>query len=261
MAGAIRLLSAAGCVAPWEEAEELTAAALGDAGLLAGLLRRRTAGEPLAWVTGTSVFCGCTIAVSRGVYVPRWQSEPLAERAADLLPPAGRAIDLGTGSGAVACVLRDRHPHASVLGTECDPVAARCARGNGVTVAQGDLFEGVPAVWRRTVDVVVGILPYVPTHELVYLPRDVRDFEPTAALDGGDGGLAVIRRAVHQAPAWLRPGGNLLLEIGGDQHDALAVLLETDLFVDVGVITDEDGDSRGVVARYTGHLAGDPLEL
>ncbi len=258
MAEAIRRLTAAGCVAPREEAEELAAAACGDLGVLGELLWRRTAGEPLAWVTGTSVFCGCTIGVSGGVYVPRWQSEPLAERAAELLPPAGRAIDLGTGSGALACVLLDRGPGSSVLGTECDPVAARCARGNGVTVAEGDLFEGVPMAWRRTVDVIVAVLPYVPTRELVYLPRDVRSFEPSVALDGGDGGLAVIRRAVHQAPAWLRPGGHVLLEIGGDQVEALTAILEAELFGDLDVMIDEDGDPRGVVARHTGHVSRDP---
>jgi release factor glutamine methyltransferase len=258
---AVLRLTAAGCVAPQEEAEELASAALGDAGLLARLLARRAAGEPLAWVTGTSVFCGCTIAVSPGVYVPRWQSEPLAERAVELLPPTGRAIDLGTGSGAVACVLRDRHPGASVLGTECDPVAALCAQRNGVTVAEGDLFEGVPPAWRRTVDVIVAVLPYVPTRELAYLPRDVRAFEPAVALDGGDGGLAVIRRAVRQAPAWLQTGGHVLLEIGGDQFEVLAAILEAERFVGVREMTDEDGDPRGVVARYTGRHADHPAEL
>jgi len=261
MAEAVDRLTAAGCVAPGEEAQELAAAARGDAARLAALLQRRSAGEPLAWVTGTSVFCGCAIAVSPGVYVPRWQSEPLAERAAALLPATGRAIDLGTGSGAVACVLLARRPGASVLGTECDPVAARCARGNGVTVAEGDLFDSVPTVWRGTVDVVVAVLPYVPTGELVYLPRDVRAFEPAAALDGGNGGLAVIRRAVRQAPGWLRHGGHVLVEIGGDQSDVLAAILEAERFVDVEVMTDGDGDPRGVVARYTGGLVDDPLVL
>jgi release factor glutamine methyltransferase len=261
LAEAVGRLTVAGCVAPVEEAEELVAAARGDAARLAALLQRRTAGEPLAWVTGTSDFCGCAIAVSPGVYVPRWQSEPLAERAAALLPSAGRAIDLGTGSGAVACVLLARRPGASVLGTECDPVAARCARGNGVTVAEGDLFDGVPTAWRGTVDVVVAVLPYVPTGELAHLPRDVRAFEPAAALDGGNGGLAVIRRAVRQAPGWLRHGGHVLAEIGGDQSDVLAAILEAERFVDVEVMTDEDGDPRGVVARYTGRLVADPLVL
>lgn len=245
---ATRRLATAGCIFAKEEVEELAAAALGDAEVLAALVERRTTGEPLAWITGKVVFCGCSVAVAPGVYVPRWQSEPLAERAAELLPPHGRAIDLGTGSGAIACVLRDRRPGAAVLGTEIDLVAAQCARGNGVTVADGDLFEHVPASWKGRVDVIVAVLPYVPTVEIAYLPRDVRTFEPASALDGGDDGLAVLRRAVSGARAWLGDGGHVLFEIGGDQPDALIPILQAAGFGKVGVMSDADGEPRGVEA-------------
>jgi release factor glutamine methyltransferase len=245
---AIHRLRAAGCVAPDEEAAELAAIARGDDDRLAALVERRTTGEPLAWITGSSSFCGRVVAVAAGVYVPRWQSEPLAERAAELLPSDGRAIDLGTGSGAIACVLIDRRPGASILGTETDPVAAACARSNGVPVADGDLFEGVPASWMGSVDVIVGVLPYVPTGEIEYLPRDVRDFEPTAALDGGIEGLAVVRRAAADARQWLRPGGHLLFEIGGDQPKVLAAILETSQFASIRVMADTDGDPRAIEA-------------
>lgn len=249
MAEAVHRLTAAGCVAPVEEVEELAAAALGEPGTLGRFLERRVAGEPLAWITGTSGFCGCSVAVCPGVYVPRWQSEPMAERAAELLPPDGRAIDLGTGSGAIARVLLERRPRASVLGTECDPVAARCARSNGIPLAEGDLFENVPRSWKATVDVIVAVLPYVPTRSLAFLPRDVRDFEPMSALDGGGDGLTVIRRALVEAPRWLRPGGHVLFEIGGDQPGPMAAILEMEGFDDVSVMVDDDGDPRAVVAR------------
>jgi release factor glutamine methyltransferase len=245
---AVRLLAAAGCVAPEEEAEELAAAARGDAEVMAGLVGRRTTGEPLAWITGSIQFCGSSIAVTPGVYVPRWQSEPLAQRAAELLSPAGRAIDLGTGCGAIARLLLERHPGASVLGTERDPQAARCARSNGVIVAEGDLFEGVPQSWKGEVDVIVAVLPYVPTGEIPFLPRDVRAFEPALALDGGDDGLAVVRRAVIEGRQWLRPGGHILVEIGGNQADALAPILEIARFDRIRLIVDADGDPRGVEA-------------
>ena len=248
LSDAVHRLSAAGCVAPVEEAAELVAIARGDDQRLATLVERRTTGEPLAWITGSSRFCGRVVAVAAGVYVPRWQSEPLAERAAELLPPDGRAIDLGTGSGAIASVLIDRRPGASVLGTETDPVAAACARSNGVTVAEGDLFEGVPASWKGSVDVIVGVLPYVPTDEIEYLPRDVRDFEPTSALDGGVDGLAIVRRAASEAQQWVRPGGHFLFEIGGDQPEVLAPILEKSQFASIRVISDADGDPRGIEA-------------
>jgi release factor glutamine methyltransferase len=241
-------LTAAGCVAAEEEAGELAAAAGGDAGVLAALVGRRAVGEPLAWITGTVVFCGCDIVVLPGVYVPRWQSEPLAERAVELLSSGGRAIDLGTGSGAIARVLLEHRPEASILGTERDPLAAMCARRNGVTVAEGDLFGGVPTSWGGTVDVVVGVLPYVPSDQIAYLPRDVRAFEPLSALDGGHDGLAVVRRAVAETGRWLKKGGHLLLEVGGDQPGAIGPVLEAEGFEQVRVISDADGDPRGVEA-------------
>jgi len=251
LSDATRRLITAGCVAADEEVAELAAVSHADGGVLAVLVDRRTRGEPLAWITGTARFCGCTIVVDPGVYVPRWQSEPLAERAADLLAPDGRAIDLGTGSGAIARVLLERRPAASVLGTECDPASARCARRNGVAVAEGDLFEGVPPAWTGTVDVVVGVLPYVPTDQLEYLPRDVRDFEPRGALDGGTDGLDVVRRAVIGARPWLRDGGHLLLEIGGEQPRAIVAVLERARFAGVRIVADADGDPRRVEAVAT----------
>jgi release factor glutamine methyltransferase len=94
-------LAAAGCIAPEEEARELLRAA-SDERTLEEWIRRRERGEPLAWITGITTFCGRSIRVDPGVYVPRPQSEELARRAAAFLPQSGRALDLCTGSGAVA---------------------------------------------------------------------------------------------------------------------------------------------------------------
>jgi release factor glutamine methyltransferase len=248
LSAATHRLAAAGCVAAQEEAELLAAAANGDEELLAALVERRTTGEPLAWITGVAQFCDCPVAVMPGVFVPRWQSERLAERAVQLMPPLGRAIDLGTGSGAIAMVLMARRPDASVLGVDPDPVAGECARKNGVTVVQGDLFEPVPRSWKGTVDLVVGVLPYVPTGEIPYLPRDVPAFEPLSALDGGTDGLCLIRRAVGESREWLRDGGHILMEVGGDQPRALNPVLETAGFGSIRVALDEDGDPRSVEA-------------
>ncbi|MGH7759677.1 MAG: putative protein N(5)-glutamine methyltransferase, partial [Candidatus Dormibacteria bacterium] len=124
----LRQLVEAGCVSARDEARQLVAAAGGEKERLRPLVRRRVGGEPLAWVTGGTVFCGLRIAVHPGVFVPRWHSEPLARRAARLLPHGGRALDIGTGCGAIAGVLRHRRPGASVLASDSDPEAVRCAR-------------------------------------------------------------------------------------------------------------------------------------
>ena len=125
-----------------EEALELTAAAPDDV-TLDGWVARRTAGEPLAWITGTAKFCGISVSIDPGVYVPRWQSEPLARKAADLLPTDGTGVDLCAGSGAVALVLRAAHPRALVLATEAHPLAFANARRNGVDVRKGHLLVRV----------------------------------------------------------------------------------------------------------------------
>ncbi len=239
-------------MAPDDEADELLSCGGSDAEL-AAMVRRRLAGEPLAWIVGRVRFCGLDILVEPGVYVPRWQSEALVRRAVKLLPDDGAAVDLGTGTGAIACVLHEARPGAVVVGTELDPVAAGCARRNGATVFVGDLDEALPRELAVRVDVMVGVLPYVPHDALDLLPRDVREYEPQQALDGGRDGLELVARAVRRSSGWLRPGGWLLLEVGSDQIDAGTALFEASGFSELDVVEDGDGDARGVVGRRTPH--------
>lgn len=226
----------------------MIAAAGGDRRLLEGWTARRLAGEPLEWILGFATFLGLRVAIEPGVYVPRPQTEVLARRAVEALPEKGTAVDLCTGSGALALALRRARPAARVLGTDIDPVACRCARANGVEVYRGDLADPLPAGLTGTVDVVTGVVPYVPTEELGFLPRDVRCYEPALALDGGAGGTVLLTRAVQAAATLLRPGGRLLLELGGDQDELLGPPLAGAGFTAVERLVDEDGDLRGIGA-------------
>jgi release factor glutamine methyltransferase len=239
-------LRAAGCVAAEEEAAALVDVAR-DAADLEAMVVRRTGGEPLAWVLGWVDFCGIRLTVHPGVYVPRWQSEDLARRAADLLAPGGSAVDLCTGAGALARVLQCRG--GPVVATDIDPIAVTCARANGVDALLGDLDGPLPETLRGTVDVMTAVVPYVPADELRYLPRDVTAHEPRAALDGGPGGLAVLSAVVARSVRWLRPGGWLLLELGGDQAALVARQMGDAGFVDVAVRDDDDGDDRAIEGR------------
>ncbi len=249
--GVTRALAHAGCVAAEDEALELLAAA-SDTDMLAQMLARRVTGEPLAWITGRTAFCGLEVAVDPGVYVPRWQSEPLARLAARLLPPAGVGVDLCTGSGAVAMVMQARRPAARVVATEIDPVAVDCARRNGVTVCVGDLLLALPSDLVSGVDVMVGVLPYVPEDSLHLLPRDVQAFEPRVALDGGADGLGPLRSVVGASPSWVRSGGWLALEVGGDQVGPATTLFELAGFGAMGVLEDADGDPRAIYGQLAG---------
>jgi release factor glutamine methyltransferase len=241
-------LSEAGVLAADEEAAELIARAGDDPDFLDSLVQRRIRGEPLAWITGSVRFCGVKVRVHPGVYVPRWQSEPLARRALDRLPTNGSAIDVCTGSGAIAKVLTLSRPDARVMASDIDDRAVACAAANGVDVYQGDLFASMPRTLEGLVDVVVGVVPYVPTAELVTLPRDTLVFESALAFDGGPDGTDVLRRVLIEAPRFLRPGGVLLLELGGDQADLLADDLARLGYVNVAQLVDEDGDLRGIDA-------------
>lgn len=242
-------LRAAGCVAAEEEAALVVGRAGGDPDRLRDLIARRCTGEPLAWLIGSVPFCGETVVVHPGVYVPRWQTEPMATEAVDRLPERGSAVDLCTGAGAIATVLARRRPAARVVATEIDPTALACARANGVEVLEGDLAAPLPDELRGTVDVVTAVVPYVPTGELRLLPRDVLAHESRRALDGGDDGTDLLVRAASEATELLRSGGSLLLELGGDQADLLAPTLQTLGYGEVDQLVDDDGDVRAVVAR------------
>jgi release factor glutamine methyltransferase len=251
LASVTRALERAGCVAAGAEAAELVAAAA-DGKALRQMLARRETGEPLAWITGRTTFCGLDVAVQPGVYVPRWQTEPLARLAARLLPPGGVGVDLCTGAGAVGLFMQRARPASRVVATEIEPVAAACARRNGLVVFEGHLDEPLPIELASRVDVMTGVLPYVPSDAFHLLPRDVASFEPRRSLDGGDGGVALVSAAVRHSPRWVKAGGWLLLEVGGDQVGEVTSMMTTAGYGDIEVLEDEDGDPRGIAGRKKG---------
>jgi release factor glutamine methyltransferase len=241
-------LSAAGFIAAEEEADEILTRAAGDPTILESLVGRRLTGEPLAWITGNVWFCGVQIRVDPGVYVPRWQSEALARRAVERLPANGVGIDLCTGSGAVARILATNRPGARVVASDVDERAVACAVANGVEVYRGDLFAPLPSELAGRVAVAAGVAPYVPTPALPLLQRDTFAFESPLAYDGGQDGTDILRRVLRDSPRFLSRGGALLLELGGDQADALGDDLACLGYVDVSVLTDDEGDVRGIEA-------------
>jgi release factor glutamine methyltransferase len=241
-----------GCVAPEAEADALLEASSEGRGRVGDLVARRLRGEPLAWITGRVTFCGLRVRVDPGVFVPRPHTEALARRAARLLPDAGTAVDLCSGSGAVAAVLRAARPHAKVVATDLDPAAVACARRNGVEALEGDLDEPLPRSLRGRVEVVTAVVPYVPTEELHLLPRDVIANEPRRALDGGPGGTEVLVRAAAAAGRLLAPGGAVLLELGGDQSDDVALAFASAGLGRIRIHRNRDGRARAIEARRPG---------
>jgi release factor glutamine methyltransferase len=238
-------LAGAGCVVPGEEALELVGRAP-DRDTLRAWTDRRCQGEPLEWIVGFGRFCGREIVVAGGVYVPRVQTEELATRAAWLLPPGGRAADLCGGTGAVADHLRASVARAEVVTTDVDARAAECARRNRVPAVVCDLGA---ALRPGAFDLVTAVPPYVPTPDLQFLPSDVQRWEPRSALDGGPDGLTVLRRVVTGAARLLKPGGWLVVEVGGEQDGGLGPDLAAAGFGPARSWHDGEGDLRGLAAR------------
>ena len=243
-------LAAAGCVSAAAEADWLLEEAP-DEGTLRAMVARRAAGEPLQYVIGWAPFGPLKLRVGPGVFVPRPETETLADRAAAFLrgrPMPRVAVDLCTGSGAIACFLAAEAPGTRVLATELDPGALAWARGNaerhGVELLAGDLDEPLPAELAGHLDVLCANVPYVPSRAIATLPSDVRDHEPRLSLDGGPDGLDVFRRLAGRATHWLAPGGRLYAEIGEDQAEAAAALLAEAGLAEVAVHQDLVGRDR-----------------
>ncbi len=154
-----------------------------------------------------------------------------------------------------------RRPHARVVASDLDPRAVACARANGVDARQGDLFAPLP---DEPVDVITAVVPYVPTRALPLLQRDTFTFETPLAYDGGEEGLDLLRRVLAEAPKRLKPGGTLVLELGGAQAGDLDEEIARLPYSGLTEIVDEYGDLRGLEAqrasvteRYFGAVASE----
>lgn len=188
---------------------------------------RRAAGEPVAYILGAAGFYGREFRVDDRVLVPRPETEHLVEEAIRFVRGPMRVLDVGTGSGAIACSIAAETP-AIVDATDVSPaaieIAAENARRLGVanrcTFRCGDLVEPVRG---RRYDVVVANLPYVPTGDVPALPGPA-SFEPRLALDGGPDGLALYRRLLPQLPAIVNDESLILLEAAPPTIEELANL-------------------------------------
>jgi release factor glutamine methyltransferase len=223
------------------------------------LAARRAAREPLQHITGSAAFRSLELAVGPGVFVPRPETEHVAQFAIDALRQAASpdpiAVDLGTGSGAIALSLAVEVPHARVLGVEKSPEALPWTRRNfaasgaaNATLVDGDLAD--PALLAELdgrVDVVISNPPYVPTDAI---PRDpeVRLFDPAMALYGGPDGLDLVRALSRTALRLAHPGALLVIEHGELQGEAIRSLLEADGWRAASTHPDLTGRDRATTA-------------
>ncbi|WP_243705004.1 putative protein N(5)-glutamine methyltransferase [Micromonospora sp. KC723] len=247
-------LRAAGCVYAEDEAD-LLIAAVDTPAALTRLVDRRVAGEPLEYLLGWAEFCGLRVAVAPGVFVPRARTALLVAAAAALAGPAPAVADLCCGSGATTLALAARLAPRWLAAVDLDPAAVACARrnlaGRSVEVLHGDLYDPLPAAWRGRLDLVVANAPYVPTSAVALMPAEARRYEARVALDGGADGLAVLRRVAAGAVEWLAPGGQLVVEVGESQVDALDAELRA-VGLRPRVVRAREWDATAMTARRPG---------
>lgn len=271
MASGSRVLAERGVMSPVREARRLLELAAGaSASLLTSgcrpsvgrryqaLLAARARRVPLTLLEGRTGFLDFDVAVQPGVFIPRPETEELAERAVAalrLLPAeAPRALDLGTGTGVLALALARARPDVRVVAVDASARALACARRNvkalglgmRVEVRRSDWFSDVPGPFH----LIVANPPYIARPDLTALEPEVRQYEPRRSLDGGPDGMSAIREILSGAPGHLVSGGTIFVEIGQDQGGDILKLAQANPFwVQTSVERDLAGKERFFIGR------------
>lgn len=222
---------------------------------VAALLQRRMTGLSVARILGVREFYGLDFTLNAATLEPRPDTELLVELALKALPPGGRLLDLGTGTGCIPIAVLVNRPDATGVAVDLSPEALAAARENADRHGVAERLEVLEGSWFAPLagapfDLIVSNPPYIASGVIPSLDPEVRDFDPRLALDGGPDGLAPYRIIAAQAGGWLKPGGQVLVEIGHDQGAAVSALFEAAGFADVAVHKDLAGLDRVVSAHH-----------
>ncbi|MBV8641604.1 MAG: peptide chain release factor N(5)-glutamine methyltransferase [Verrucomicrobia bacterium] len=220
-------------------------------------VRRRAEGEPLQHLLGHWDFFGRTFKTDRRALIPRSETELLVEEVLKRLairePKASRLVDVGTGSGILAITFALEQPELEVVAADISDDALALAQENAerlgvsqrIAFRRSDLLDQIDGSF----DWIVANLPYIPTGDISGLQREVR-FDPPTALDGGEDGLAIVKRLIESIPGKIASNGVVALEVGQGQAQALANFLARQNYRDVSIMKDYQGVERVLIARY-----------
>ena len=222
------------------------------------LVKRRIKHEPIAYIIGQKGFMDAVFVVTPAVLIPRPDTESIVEAVIQRLKKENhqslKILDLCTGSGAIGISLKQAFQEAHVTLTDISEGALAVAKINAerlcageVTVLLSDLFKAIPK--RETFDLIISNPPYIPQKVMQNLSVDVKNFEPTLALVGGDTGFDFYDRIIDQAKAYLKPHGKLVLEAGDDQDLMLIKQLEQGGYRVIALIPDLIKRNRGILAE------------
>ena len=228
-------------------------------------IERRVAGEPLQYVTGDTAFRHIIVRCEPEVLIPRPETELLVDfvldglpRAADGTPMPALVLEVGTGTGCIACSLARERAKTHVVATDVSPAAIALATRNRdalhlapyVDIVPSDLAAGIDPALMGHFEALVSNPPYIPSAVIPTLPHEVEGFEPHLALDGGQDGLDIYRRLLDLAPRALRPGGLFAVELFETTLDEAARLVrERGGWASVEVREDYTHRPRFLVAR------------
>jgi len=264
----------------------LTAA---ETDLLREFVKRRGQREPLQHIVGSTSFCGFEIAVNRHALVPRPETELLAEAGWQFLQgradlPVGQdaqqrvptsALDFGTGTGCIGIALAAKCPNAKIVATDISADALSLAKENAaanklaerIEFMEGEGFAALSGAAERgrlarefaeadtragrprSFDLIISNPPYIPSAEIATLQPEVRDFDPRSALDGGSDGLDFYRQLAAEAKPFLKPDGEIMLEFGDGQADAIKTIFENENWIVEAVKEDYSHRARILIAK------------
>ncbi len=232
------------------------------------MVSRRARREPLQYITGTQEFMGLEFEVGPGVLIPRPETELLVEetlKRVSFMGPDINIVDLCTGSGCIAVSIAKVLDDAKIFATDISGRALDTARRNAarhgvserIEFLRGDLFSALKnRGLEGKVDIMVSNPPYVAEEDFLKLEPEVKDFEPEEALCAGPDGLNFIKAIIEGAARWLKPGGELLIEIGYGQSDRVRGLFKDACsFEDIRIKKDFSGIDRIVRARFIGETS------
>ncbi|MDO5117547.1 MAG: peptide chain release factor N(5)-glutamine methyltransferase [Eggerthellaceae bacterium] len=225
-------------------------------------VKRRAEGEPLQYIIGEVGFRFLSIEVAHGVLIPRPETEVLVSELLASIPKEEegtvlRIVDVGTGSGCIACSIASERPDTHLFALDvapeaialCEKNASACGVSDRVTVIESDMLSSLDEALVGEVDAIVSNPPYIPTSVIETIPREVSDFEPRLALDGGADGLDAFRILLDQAQTYLKPSGVLAVELFEESLDEAARLANEKGYYDVRIVCDLAGRPRVLVAR------------
>lgn len=212
------------------------------------IAEKRAKGIPLCQIVGTAEFYGLEFLVDKNVLIPRFETELLVETVIKNIEK-GHGLDIGVGSGVIAVTL-NKLKNLKMTAVDISRKALRVAKKNAkkhmaeVELLRSDLFAGLK---DQNFDFIISNPPYIKSEDIETLQTEVKDHEPRLALDGGEDGFDFYRRIIAEAPRFLKEGGMIFFEIGINQSDEIAKLLEKD-FEKIVVIKDYSQIDRIIYA-------------